>query len=60
VRPRGDPDRAFRYEGRVVDCFRMAITAAARPAERVLPAGWYDWLFLAATAWLVGGAFLDA
>jgi len=38
----------------------MAITAAARPAERVLPAGWYDWLFLAATAWLVGGAFLDA
>jgi hypothetical protein len=37
----------------------MAITAAARTAGREIPAAWYDWLFLAATAWLVGGAFLD-
>ena len=39
----------------------MAIsTAAARPAGRTLPAAWYDWLFVATTAWLVGGAYLDA
>ena len=37
----------------------MAITAAARPAGRTIPAAWYDWLFLAASAWLVGGGFLD-
>ena len=35
------------------------IEAAARPTGRALPAAWYHWLFLAATAWLVGGAFLD-
>src|SRR5215471_11294129 len=38
----------------------MAITAAARPAGRVIPAAWYDWLFLATTAWFVGGGYLDA
>jgi hypothetical protein len=40
----------------------MAITtaAAARPAGRAIPAGWYSWLVLAATAWLVGGGYLDA
>jgi hypothetical protein len=38
----------------------MAITGAAlRPAVRTIPAGWFQWLYLAATAWLVGGAFLD-
>jgi len=38
----------------------MAMTGAAlRPAVRAIPAGWYQWLFLAATAWLVGGAYLD-
>ena len=38
----------------------MAISGAAlRPAARAIPAGWYQWLFLAATAWLVGGAYLD-
>lgn len=38
----------------------MAITGAAlRPAVRAIPAGWYQWLFLAATAWLFGGAYLD-
>src|SRR5262245_15933914 len=38
----------------------MAITGAAlRPAARTMPAGWYQWLFLAASAWLVGGAYLD-
>lgn len=38
----------------------MAITGAAlRPAVRAIAAGWYQWLFLAATAWLVGGAYLD-
>src|SRR5215831_6839438 len=38
----------------------MAITAAARPAGRAIPAAWFDWLFLAATAWLVGGGYLDS
>jgi hypothetical protein len=38
----------------------MSITGAAlRPAVRALPAGSYQWFFLAATAWLVGGAYLD-
>ena len=38
----------------------MAITAAARPAGRAIPADWYDWLVLATTTWLVGGVYLDA
>jgi hypothetical protein len=38
----------------------MAITAAVRPVGRAIPAGWYDWLVLAASAWLVGGGFLDS
>lgn len=37
----------------------MAITAAARPAGRAIPAAWYDWLVLATSAWLVCGGFLD-
>lgn len=38
----------------------MATTGAAlRPTVRAIPAGWYQWLFLAATVWLVGGVYLD-
>src|SRR5262249_60672926 len=38
----------------------MAMTGAAlRPAVRAIPAGWYQWLFLAATALLVGRADPD-
>jgi hypothetical protein len=39
----------------------MAITAAAsRPTGRALSAAWFDWLFLATSAWLVGGGYLDS
>lgn len=39
----------------------MAITGAAiRPFVRALPAAGYDWLVLAACAWLVAGGYLDA
>jgi hypothetical protein len=36
------------------------IRAAAPPLSRALPDSWYDWAVVAATAWVVGGGFLDA